>query len=417
MNILFVHEVDWLDKVVYEPHCLAEFLSLLGHKVYVIDYEASWTRDGVFNLGSLRTREFKNISRAYPKASVCLRRPGFLKIPAISRLSASITHYQEIGKTIRERDIDVVVLYSVPTNGLQAVNISRKLGIPIVFRSIDTLHQLVSYRMLRPATYFLERMVYSSVDLILALTPWLSQYVVRMGARKTRVKILPEGVDTDLFHPGYDCSQIQRKWGVRKQDFVVLFMGTLFEFSGLDFFIRQFPELVKQVPQAKLVIVGDGPQRTKLARIVAELGLAGRVVFTGFQPYETLPQYINLAAICINPFLLTKATTDVFPAKVLQYLACGKAVVATPLPGMKSVIPGEQQGVVYADGAAEMIGEIVSLSKSARRRQRLEKAGLSYVRRRHSYSQIARELEATLLQLVGERRPKARKPTRQEVRA
>jgi len=417
MNILFVHEVDWLDKVVYEPHCLAEFLSLLGHQIYVIDYEANWTRNGVFNLGSLRTREFKNISRAYPKASVCLRRPGFLKIPAISRLSASITHYQEIGKTIRENDIDVVVLYSVPTNGLQAINISRKLGIPIVFRSIDTLHQLVNYRMLRPATYLLERMVYSRVDLILALTSRLSKYVIRMGAKEAKVKILPEGVDTDLFHPGYDCSQIQRKWGVRGQDFVVLFMGTLFEFSGLDFFIYQFPELIKQIPEAKLVIVGDGPQRSKLVRIAAELGLTGQVVFTGFQPYETLPQYINLAGICINPFLLTKATMDVFPAKVLQYLACGKGVIATPLPGMKSVIPEEQQGVIYADGAAKMIREIISLFKSAQRRQRLEETGLNYVRQVHSYSKIAHELEATLLQLVEERKSKARKSTRQEVRA
>jgi len=417
MNILFVHEVDWLDKVVYEPHCLAEFLSLLGHKIYVIDYEANWTRDGVFDLGSLKTREFKNVSRAYPKASVCLRRPGFLKIPGISRLSASITHYQEIQKTIRENDIDVVVLYSVPTNGLQAINISRKSGLPIVFRSIDTLHQLVNYRMLRPATYFLERMVYSRVDLILALTSRLSKYVVHMGAKKTRVKILPEGVDADLFHPGGVSSQIRWKWGVREQDFVILFMGTLFEFSGLDFFIYQFPELIKQVPEAKLVIVGDGPQRSKLVRIVTELGLTGKVVFTGFQPYKTLPQYINLAAICINPFLLTKATTDVFPAKVLQYLACGKGVVATPLPGMKGVIQGEHEGVIYTKDTAEMLREIISIFKSAQRRKQLEKAGLDYVRQVHSYSQIARDLETTLLQLVERQKPKARKSTRQEVRA
>ena len=403
MNILFVHEVDWLAKVVYEPHCLSEFLSLLGHQVYAIDYESDWSRKGIFDFGSLRTREFKNVSRAYSKASVSLRRPGFIKIPGISRLSAGFTQHREIRTTIRQNDIDVVILYSAPTNGLQAISLSRRFQVPIVFRAIDTLHQLVPYRILSPATYLLERIVYSSVDLILALTCQLSQYVVRMGARGTRVKILPEGVDTDLFRPGCDCSQIRRRWGVKEQDFVVLFMGTLFEFSGLNALVYRFPELLKQIPEAKLLIVGDGPQRPKLERITAESGLTEQVVFTGFQPYETLPQYINLATVCINPFLITKATADVFPAKVLQYLACGKGVIATPLPGMQSIILGEQQGVIYADGTDEIIRELILLSKSAQCRQQLEEKGLNYVRQVHGYDKIARELETILIQVVEDR--------------
>jgi glycosyltransferase involved in cell wall biosynthesis len=409
MNILFIHEVDWRDKVVYEPHCLSESLSLLGHRVYAIDYESNWTRDGIFDFGSLKTREFKKVSRAYSKASVYLRRPGFVKIPGISRLSAGLTHYREIREIIRGNDIDVVVLYSAPTNGLQAISLSRKFEVPIVFRSIDILHQLVPHRILCLPIYLIERMVYSNVDLILALTPQLSQYVTRMGAKETKIKILPEGVDTDLFRPGCDCSQLRKKWGVREQDFIVFFMGTLFEFSGLDAFLYRFPELIKQIPEAKLLIVGDGPQRPKLERIAAGLRLKEQVVFTGFQPYETLPQYINLATICINPFLITKATADVFPAKVLQYLACGKGVIATPLPGMKSVILGEQQGIIYANSADDIIREIISLPKLAKRRKLLEETGLNYVRQVHSYNKIAKELETMLLQVVESRKPHIRK--------
>ena len=127
------------------------------------------------------------------------------------------------------------------------------------------------------------------------------------------------------------------------------------------------------------------------------------MVFTGFQPYETLPQYINLATVCINPFLITKATADVFPAKVLQYLACGKGVIATPLPGMQSIILGEEQGVIYANGADEIIRELVLLSESAQRRQRLEEKGLNHVRQVHGYDKIARELETILIQVVEDR--------------
>ena len=117
MNILFVHEVDWLNKVVFDPHNLSEALSLLGHQVCAIDYEEAWSRNGTFSLGNLKTREFNGVSRALPGASVCLRRPGFIKIPGLSRLSAAFTHYREIQKTIKEKNIDVIVLYSVPPTG------------------------------------------------------------------------------------------------------------------------------------------------------------------------------------------------------------------------------------------------------------------------------------------------------------
>ena len=396
MNILFVHEVEWIKKVVFEMHNLAEALSLLGHQVYAIDYANRWVRAKPLDFGSLRTTEFKNMARAYPEASVCLRRPGFIKIPGLSRLSAAFTHYLEIQRTIKEKNIDVIVLYSVATNGLQTIHLARKFGIPIVFRSIDILNQLVPYSMLRPPTRIFEKKVYSSVDMILTITPKLSSYVINIGANPDKVKLLPVLVDTDLFHPSPDPTEMRQKWGFGEDDQITVYIGTLYEFSGLDTVIRQFPKVIEQIPGAKLLIVGDGSQRLKLEAIVAELGLKKHVIMTGLQPYHTVPQYINLAAICITPFLITDATRDIFPSKIVQYLACGKAVVATPLPGTLAVIPGEQQGVVYTDGADEMANEIISLLRSAEHRQQLERAGLNYVKQVHSHETIIRQLEARL---------------------
>ena len=399
MNIVFIHEVDWLNKVVFDIHSLAESLSLLGHQVFAIDYEA-WSRDGFLDLGSLKTRKLGGISRAFPGASVYLRRPGLIKIPGISRISAGITHYLEISKTIREKNIDAIVLYGVATNGLLTLHLARKFNIPVVFRSIDIANQLVPYPALRPVIRFFEKKIYSKADMILTLTPKLSKYVTDMGADEARVKLLPMPVDTNLFHPSIDLTEIRQKWGLVEKDQIIVFIGTLFDFSGLDAFIPRFSEVI---PEAKLLIVGDGPQRPKLEKIIAESNLQKQVIITGFQPYQTMPQYINLATICINTFLITDATRDIFPGKIVQYLACDKAVVATSLPGMIAVISGEQQGVVYANSADDMVSEIVSLLKSAEHRQQLGQAGLNYVKQVHSHDKIAHQLEARIEEAIRDR--------------
>jgi len=309
----------------------------------------------------------------------------------------------EIRKTIKEKSIDAIVLYSVPTNGLQAIHLARKFNIPVVFRSIDILNMLVPYPALRPITKFLEKRVYSKVDMILTLTPKLSTYVINKSANTNTVKLLPMPVDTDLFRPSTDTAEIRQKYGFGEYDQIIVFIGTLFEFSGLDTFIRQFPKVLKEIPQARLLIVGDGPQRPKLEEIITELGLATQVIITGFQPYRSMPQYINLATICINPFHITDATRDIFPGKIVQYLACEKVVVATSLPGMTTVIPAEQQGVVYTKSANDMVREVVSLLKSTERRKQLRQATVNYVNQVHRYDRIAHQLEVRLKEVTKEK--------------
>ncbi len=403
MNILFIHEVEWIKKVVYDIHHLAESLSLSGHNVFAIDYANRWTRNKCFDFGSLKTTEVNNISRAFPNASVSLKRPGFIKIPGISRISASITHYFAIKKTIEEESIDVIILYSAPTNGLQTICLAKKYGIPVVFRSIDTLSELVPYSLLRYPTKIIEKIVYSNVDMILSITHSLSDYVVNMGADRDKVDLLPLMVDLNLFHPLPDTKELRQKYGFNDNDKIIVYTGGLYDFSGLDKIIDNFAKILDQIPEAKLIIVGDGNQRTNLQALIDKLGLGKHVIMTGVQPYESMPEYINIADICVNPFILTEATRDIFPSKTIQYLACSKAVIATPLPGMLAIIPGKQQGVVYAESENEMIKELVSLLKSPSNRERLGIAGLKYVRQVNSFDSIVKQLEHKLVEVISDK--------------
>jgi glycosyltransferase involved in cell wall biosynthesis len=404
VNVLFIHEVDWVNKVVFDIHTLAESLSLRGHRVYAIDYASNWRRENLADLGTFRTQKIEKVARAFSGADVTLIRPGFIKVGGLSRITTALTHYREIGRTVKEKNIDAVVLYGVATNGLQAVYAARRRNIPVVFRSIDILNQLVVYPFLRPITKVLERMVYARADMLLTLTPSLSRYVAELGAIADRIKLLPMPVDTEIFKPSPASAKLKIRWGISDTDKVILYMGTLYDFSGLDGIIRWLPDISSQVSDVKLLIVGDGPQRKKLEGIIRETGASDKVIITGFQPYEDMPKYINAATVCLNPFRITGATREIFPGKIVQYLACGKAIVATPLPGLVAVTPGEEQGIAFADTPEAMAAKLVDLLEDTKYRQRLERNGLEYVKKVHGHESIATELESRLTEAIKAKR-------------
>jgi glycosyltransferase involved in cell wall biosynthesis len=113
-----------------------------------------------------------------------------------------------------------------------------------------------------------------------------------------------------------------------------------------------------------------------------------------------MPQYINLATVCINPFLNTDATKDIFPGKIIQYIACGKATVATPLLGIASLVPNKSHGIIYANTAADIAREVIGLLKLDEHRQRLGQAGSDYVRQVHDQQKIAHQLESELTEIT-----------------
>jgi len=391
LNILFIHEIDWLRKVVFEIHTLSELLSLRGHNVYAIDYESMWEKNNAFDFGNFKTKKIK-VARAYQGAFVELIRPGFIKIPVASRMSAFYTHYLAINRVIKEKQIDTIILYSMPTNGLQTVNLAKKFGVPVIFRSIDNLSQLVSNKVLSTTTFCIEKLVYSKTDLILTISPKLSEYVIKLGASESKVKLLPLGVDTNLFKPNINTTELRRMWNLKGE--VVVFVGTLPEFSGLDTFIPKFKYILNDFPDAKLMIVGDGEQRSLLEGIILTAGLEDKVIITGFVSHDVVPYFINLADVCINTFPVSGATKDAYPTKVMQYMSCGKPVVSTPLLGLKAMIKGEEQGVVYTSNGLE--GEIISLLKSDERKEKIGKAALNYATKTHSYDSIVKQLETIL---------------------
>jgi glycosyltransferase involved in cell wall biosynthesis len=347
MKILVIHEVNYLTKIVYEYQILPEVLSMLGHDITIVDYDETWESAPSSRVIDLNTRVYKDTHRAYPEACVTVRRPGMIRAPVISRVSGAITASFEIARVLRECDIDVVLLYAVPTMGLQSVLAAYHYRIPIVFRSIDILNKLIPHPVLPSITKLLEHFVYNRVNGVVALTPRLKTHIESYGVPPSRIRLLPCGVDTTSFSPGPRNVELLAEWGIKRDDVVLLFMGTIYRFSGLDQAIRDLPQLKRQNRNVKILIVGHGEDEARLKQLAIDSGVATDVVFTGLQPYSLLPEFIRSADICINPFELNGITQDILPNKLFQYLACGKPLVATLLPGTLPFLCGESHGVVY----------------------------------------------------------------------
>lgn len=414
MNILFVCEYEWFKSVVFDIHVLAEGLSLRGHNVHVIDYE--WDDRSQIRF---KTSEVDNAARVYSEARVYLHRPGFIRLrlkrPGFAKclpleyFSTVITHHREIARVIREKDIDVIVLYSVLVNGLPAISLARQHNIPVVLRNIDMLHRVSSSSLKCKAIKFFEKRVYPRVDAFLALTPKYREYLISLGADGSRVELLLFPIDPEVFHPGADPGDIRQKWGIDAGDQVITFIGGLYRFGALNDFIRSFHEVIKEAPRARLLIVGDGLARPELEKTVMELGLSGKVIIAGNQPFQDMPKYVNLAALCINAFPTTGFTRDLFSAKIVQYLACGKATVSSALPGISTLIPEKKCGVIYADSIGDMVREVVKLLKSPEQRAKLGEAGLKYVRKAHHQDIIIGQFEEALERAIAGKRRRKKK--------
>jgi len=406
MNILVIHEIDYLKKVVYEVHDIPELLAARGHDVTFIDYEENWERRNAFDLARFRTEVVRGTRRAFEAEHLELRRPGLIKLPVLDRLSAVPAQFLEIRRTLRSKRFDVLFVYALPTSGLSAIWLARRAGIPVVFRSIEVLHRLRPFP-ISTAIWLSERLAYPRVDRIVALTPHIKDYVCGLGAEPSKIDVLLPGIDSTRFHPEPKDVELMKKYGLAPEHKVVMFLGTMYEFAGLDYVIANFHRVLEKVPLARLLLVGGAGVLEQLQSLTKEHGLEKEVIFTGFADYDLLPRLINCADVTIDSFRDELITRHIYPGKVPQYLACGKPMVATPLPGLTGILSGEEQGVLYRKLGPEFMDGLVELLRDDERRERLGRNAFRYVQENHRWDLVIDRLEGIFQREIDRKRASA----------
>ena len=158
-----------------------------------------------------------------------------------------------------------------------------------------------------------------------------------------------------------------------------------------DHFKEDFDELITKTSKIKLLIVGGGPALSRLKSMVKKKKLSSNVIFTGFKPQDDLPNYISLANVCLNPFRINAVTNRIIPTKILEYFACKKPVLSTPLEGTVKLLPNEEFGILYSP-IENFVEKLSILTNDRESLERLGKLGYEYVQENHNWENLSKKL-------------------------
>lgn len=355
-RLLFVHEVNYRTKLIFEMHEFPELLAAHGHQITYLDFP-----EGHQFWNGSRPKSSQIIpGRTQPQISIQLECPFTFGIPGLDRLLATISVIPKLISLLRSNRFDAIVLYAVPTYGAQVVLLAKLFGIPVIFRALDVSHK-IRKSIFSPAIKAVEKYIYKNVALLSANNPAMAEYCVKLGGRTRETVVNLPPLDLSHFSKSAPDSGLRRRLGIDAGDDVVTYLGSFFYFSGLDTVIREFAAKVASFPQAKLLLIGGGEQDGELRGLVSELGLEKKVIFTGFIPYADLGKYLAMTTVAINPMRPGLVSNTAFPHKVIQYMASGLPVVSTKLTGLYKTF-GNESGLTWSDATEGLLVKALELS-------------------------------------------------------
>jgi glycosyltransferase involved in cell wall biosynthesis len=148
----------------------------------------------------------------------------------------------------------------------------------------------------------------------------------------------------------------------------------------LDILLHAVPQLAREIPDLRVLLVGGGPQDAKLRQLAQDLGITDKVVFTGRVPHDQVQKYYDLLDVLVYPRLSMRLTDLVTPLKPLEAMAQGRILAASDVGGHLELIADGKTGVLFkADDPASLADKVGALLGAQERWPALRAAGREYV--------------------------------------
>jgi N-acetyl-alpha-D-glucosaminyl L-malate synthase BshA len=374
-------------------HELASTLVELGHQVYsVIPLPACDHRtemDGV-HLQFYKTKDHVSYGRANNE---------YIKTPKLSVAFSLVRAVIKLRQVVREQDIDVIHAHWTVPMGFVSSIVKLMTDKPLVI----TTHGRDVYvdpeaGAIVPELWYVRpflRFALRRADRVVSVSKDCRCHAIAAGAPSDRIRVIYNGVDAEWFSPLKSNDRIRQILGVSASAKLVLFVGSLRSYKGVDVLIRAMSLVSKSEPLAVAVIIGDGPQEEELMALRDRLGLQKVVIFAGSVPNSELVFYENECDVFVLP-----SRRESFGIAAVEAMSCAKPVIGTRVGGLKEVIDDGQTGAVVEPNnysqLAKAILQILDdesyaqlLGESARRKVETEFDWLEIARRTLSlYSEM-----------------------------
>jgi glycogen synthase len=339
------------------------------------------------------------------------RTPGLAQGPVglresreIAAVDASIRHLAN------EWRPDIIHAHSPALCGAGALRAARALGIPLVYEirafwedaavgNKTGREGSLKYRLTRA----LETRVVRAADAVFTICQGLRDDLIARGIAPAKIGVMPNGVDLTLFgEPVARDDALGLELGLDPAAPVVGYIGSFYDYEGVDDLIRAMPLLRARHRQARLLLVGTGAMEQAWRDVAASLPEPDAVIFTGRVPHTEVERYYSLVDVLAYPRKGQRLTDLVTPLKPLEAMAQQRLVAASDVGGHRELITHGQTGWLFAaDDPAACAATLAEVLGARETWPAMKARALDHVRTRHDWATNVHHYQPVYHHLLG----------------
>ena len=335
-------------------------------------------------------------------------RGSTLRLPVFREWSEIAVFAERIDALCAQFRPDILHAHSPVLDALAALKVANKRHLPLVYEIRAFWEDAAvgngtgregtpRYRV----TKALETWAVRRADAVVVICEGLKADLVSRGIDPGRITVSPNGVDLTLFgSPPPRDAALAAELGLSQAD-VVGFIGSFYDYEGLDDLIAAIPQLVAARPKATLLLVGGGPMEPALRAQAAASPVADRIRFVGRVPHAEVERYYSLIDVLAYPRKKMRLTELVTPLKPLEAMAQGKLVAASDVGGHRELIEDGVTGTLFAaDSPSAIADALAGLFETREGWDTRRAAARAFVERERNWSSNIRRYETVYHQIA-----------------
>lgn len=291
----------------------------------------------------------RSLGRAIRKGNKVLRHPP-RHFPDAVRLLHNATFFRKAANVMRRFSPDFIYeRYSLW--GVTGLTLAKRYHVPLALEvNAPLVYEQQRYRqnLAWPRlAHWMERRVWRGADPVMVVSEPLCNHLTKdAGIARECIRVLPNAVDAKWFASNGNGVRISSE---KKEKFVLGFVGSFKAWHGADFLLSAFEDFHKMEPLSRLLLIGEGPLKSSLQERTRKAGLENAITFTGIIPHEEIREYLSTVDVAVAP---CPALENFYysPLKLFEYMATGRAVVASSVGQVAQIIRHRVNGLLYEPG-------------------------------------------------------------------